>query len=426
MASSVFVFTPWSVVVGTLAYNEMPMLALFAGALLAATSLELSPARRGMVSGVLVAAACGVKPTALLFVGVPTGIVLLGMMPAREWWKAVVPGVGVALLFLMPWMVRNAVACGNPVFPLALTKWLGTAHWDVEQVERFLRHHVSHEPIAERLRLLVMPDANDPAARPGHPVFRGLTHPQWGVFFGLTAMGMAHAVFWLRGVSRRLAILVSLAIVVQVVLWLLATHVQSRFLLPLIVPCVMMIAMASRAPEGSSGPRRLSRRAMSAACWLGVIAQGGFLAATIASQHDGHPAMLLPLEPADFTAAAWYRETSQARREELVASSPAIATAVLVPKGERVALLGDAAPLYYPPGAAYNTVWDRWPFQDGRLTDAEARYVLVDFASIDRYERSGYLPPGVTLRGVQGWVARSCRLIRAWDDQGKVLVEVER
>lgn len=437
LGSALFLLTPWSIVVGALAYNEMAMLAMFAGALIVATSRAMSPARRGALSGMLVAVACGVKPTALLFVGVPTGIVLLGTMRAREWWRAILPGVGVALLFLAPWMIRNAMASGNPLFPFALTNWLGPAHWDVEQVQRFLRFHVSHEPLMDRVKLLVLPDARDPAASPGHPVFRGMTHPQWGVFFALVAISMPHAIFWWRGRGRKLSLLLSMAIVVQVALWLLTTHVQSRFLLPLIVPGVAIVALAFATPGseadasdtfvGPSAPlRRLSYAAIRVACWVGVLAQGGFLAFTIASQHDGHAAALLPLEPADFTMAAWHAETDPTRRDELVANSPAIGVGALVPASEKVVLLGEATPFYYPPGATYNTVWDRWPFKDGALTDATARFVLVDFGSIARFERSGYLPPGVTLRGVEAWVSRSCRVVREWREQGKMLVEVIR
>ena len=97
--------------------------------------------------------------------------------------------------------------------------------------------------------------------------------------------------------------------------------------------------------------------------------------------------------------------------------------AALVPPSERLLLLGEGAPFYYPPGS-YNVVWDRWPFADGKLMDSGARYVLVDLGSIARYERSGYLPAGVSVRSVQEWMVRETRGIRQWEEEGKVLVEV--
>jgi len=419
--------TPWSIVVGTLAYNEMAMIALFAGAMIVAIDREMTPVRKGVISGVLIGAACGAKPTALLFAGVPTGLVLLGMMPAKQWWRAAVPGAIAGLVMLLPWMGRNWMACGNPLFPFALTKFLGTAHWTTEQIANFLQHHVSHEPLAERVKLLVLPDANDPAASAARPIYRGMSHPQWGVLFLIAAASITHALFWVRGRGRLLAALLSAGVVVQVVLWLTTTHVQSRFLMPMLVPCVALVSLAFDTPgagEGKpGGVRHLSRWVMNLSTVAVITAQCGFLWWTVRQERGGTPTALMPLAPADFTADAWHRETDPARRERLVATSAAMGLAGLVPPGERVLLLGEGAPFYYPPGS-YNVVWDRWPFADGKLTDSGARYVLVDLGSIARYERSGYLPAGVSVRSVQEWMVRETRGIRQWEEEGKVLVEV--
>jgi hypothetical protein len=66
IAFGVTVTTPWTVVVGSLAYNETPMLLLAAGALIVAIDPGLSAWRKGLLAGILIGAACGVKPTALL------------------------------------------------------------------------------------------------------------------------------------------------------------------------------------------------------------------------------------------------------------------------------------------------------------------------------------------------------------------------
>lgn len=427
-AALLVMFTPWTIVVGTLAYNEMALVALFAGAMIVAVDGELTPVRKGALSGVLIGAACGAKPTALLFAGVPTGLVLLGMMPVRQWWRAAVCGAIAGLIMLLPWMVRNWMACGNPLFPFALTKYLGTAHWSAEQVANFLQHHVSNEPLLDRVKLLVLPDANDPAAGAGRAVYRGMSHPQWGVLLLISLASITHALFWVRGRGRLLAALLSAGVVVQVVLWLTTTHVQSRFLMPMLVPCVMLVALAFDTPGASEGKpgdvRRLSRTVMNLSTLAVIVVQCGFVVWTLQPQRGGTPTALMPLEPADFTADAWHRETDPARRERLVASSAAMGVAALVPPRERVLLLGEGAPFYYPPNVAYNVVWDRWPFANGELTDSKARFVLVDLGSIARYERSGYLPKGVSVHAVQEWMVRKTRGIRQWEGEGKVLVEV--
>ncbi|MCP2732474.1 ArnT family glycosyltransferase, partial [Limnofasciculus baicalensis] len=427
-AALLVLFTPWSIVVGTLAYNEMALVAMIAGAMIVAVDGELSPVRRGVLSGVLIGAACGAKPTALLFAGVPTGLVLLGMMPLRQWWRAAVFGASAGLIMLLPWMVRNCMACGNPLFPFALTKYLGTAHWSAEQVANFLQHHVSNEPLMDRVKLLALPDANDPAASAGRAVYRGMSHPQWGVLFLISLASITHALFWVRGRGRLLAALLSAGVFVQVVLWLTTTHVQSRFLMPMLVPCVALVALAFDTPvagEGKPGGlRHLSRTIMNISAVAVIAVQCGFLVWTVQQQRGGTPTALMPLEPADFTSDAWHRETDPVRRERLVASSAAIGVAALVPAGERVLLLGEGAPFCFPADVKYNVVWDRWPFADGELTDLAAKFVLVDLGSIARYERSGYLPKGVSVRAVQEWMVRRTRGIRQWEGEGKVLVEV--
>lgn len=412
--------TPWVVVVGTLAYNELAMLTLIAGAVLAAMDGGLSPARRGMVAGALVGVACGVKPTALLFGGIPVGVMLLGTTPARSWWRVAGAGAIAGAVTLAPWMVRNAVACGNPVFP-ALAGVFGQGPWDAEQVSRFAAHHVSREPMLERLRLLVMPDAGDPAGAR----HRGMLHPQWGGFFVVVFLALGHALAWGRGRDRRLAILASSGLLGQVASWLVATHVQSRFLLPLTIPGAMLVASALGVPsDPSRWFARLGRRAMLGVVVLGVVIQGGFLAHAWTTQRHGRPNALLPFDPSAFSPGGMPIDPDD--REALFRAFPQLAVGVeaLRVGPEHVYLLGESAPFYYPGGVAYHSVWDRWRFRDGELTDPSIRSVLVNLSEIARFERSGYLPPGVSTEGVRDWMQRRTALVRAWDKAGIYLVRV--
>jgi hypothetical protein len=55
-----------------------------------------------------------------------------------------------------PWMIRNEVWAGNPVFPEAMSV-LGRAHFDDVQVERWQRAHSASEadrPWGKRLRAM--------------------------------------------------------------------------------------------------------------------------------------------------------------------------------------------------------------------------------------------------------------------------------
>lgn len=86
MAWAVVLVTPWTVVVGSMAYNEMGMLALGAAGMLVAMRVEDEEeegwwgvrVRRGALAGFFVGAACCCKPTALFMVGPVVGLMLLG------------------------------------------------------------------------------------------------------------------------------------------------------------------------------------------------------------------------------------------------------------------------------------------------------------------------------------------------------------
>jgi hypothetical protein len=133
--------TPWTVVVGSLAYNDLGVVLFFAAAMLAAIDEGGAAWRRGLVCGVLVGVACGCKPTALFMAGLPVGVVMVGMpRKAREIAVMVAAGAAGGLVVVLPWLVRNWAYGGNPVFPLAASVF-GAAHWSAEQVGRYGAGH---------------------------------------------------------------------------------------------------------------------------------------------------------------------------------------------------------------------------------------------------------------------------------------------
>ncbi|MBL4590713.1 MAG: hypothetical protein JKY96_02010 [Phycisphaerales bacterium] len=58
LAACMVVLTPWIMLVGTMSYNESGVIALGAGALVVASCQDIKPSIRGLLCGVLVAAAC--------------------------------------------------------------------------------------------------------------------------------------------------------------------------------------------------------------------------------------------------------------------------------------------------------------------------------------------------------------------------------
>ena len=136
-AATISLSTGWVIVCGSLAYNEMGVVLLIAGAMLACVDRaadESGAAQlwlRAVGIGLLVGLATSCKPTAVLLVGPAAGVLMLGMLPRGKWIGAIVAGSVGGIIAIAPWLVRNAIASGNPVFPFA-AETLGAGHWTAE------------------------------------------------------------------------------------------------------------------------------------------------------------------------------------------------------------------------------------------------------------------------------------------------------
>lgn len=413
--------TPWVLVVGSLAYNEMVLIALFSSAVVVSLEDEVKPANRAMFAAIMIGVACGAKPTALLFAGVPTALLLLGMAPRREWLRILIPGVVVGALSLAPWMVRNYQASGNPVFPAA-TSVFGSAHWSVEQVQRFHTAHSFSGSLGDRLKVMVREDPHDPAGAR----HRGMMHRQWGGYFLLSAVALPVFFFGLRrGAtpdSRRLSWLIPVGLLAQVVLWLYTTHLQSRFLLPLIVPgsCVLGGALATLAQL----PPRLRVRVP-----VGIAAmlmQVFFALATYRVERGGSPAGRLLLTPAIFAGLSGLGDDvdSPGRAAAITGNPTYYVNFRVLPRDGGVYLIGDTAPFYYvnalttePVEVRYATTWDTNPLADDIAKGVNRQggvMVLLDRTMVDVWERSGVNDPRLASRHIEKWLHDHSDTVMDW------------
>ncbi|RMH14745.1 MAG: hypothetical protein D6695_00350, partial [Planctomycetota bacterium] len=249
VAAGLTLATPWVVVVGSLAYNEMALLALGAGALSTLLSTGTKAPLRAAVCGALVGVACGAKPTAMFMVTPVAGLLLGAVIPRRAWVSALAAAAIAGLVALSPWLIRNTLHGGNPIFPFA-TDVLGSAHWTAEQVERYARAHHFDGTLFDRLRLAVWTNPHaDPAARAVER-FRGTTNPQWGLFFpAVVIAGASLVLVQLRGWMRKdrqptiVAVLLG-GLIAQLLAWMFLTHIQSRFLLPCLLTGAPLVGIA--------------------------------------------------------------------------------------------------------------------------------------------------------------------------------------
>lgn len=409
LAGGLVLATPWAVVTGSMAYNEMAVLALFASALAAALAGELSPVRRGVIVGVLVGVACGCKPTALLFCAPACGLAMLWERPRRTWLPLVLGACAGGVAMLLPWLVRNWMACGNPVFP-QLTGVFGAAHWSAEQVARYRSGHSFEGGVLDALRLFVLPEASGE--------HRGILHAQWALFGPMTLVGVGISLA--VGRTHRMAAMVAMMLLMQLLAWLALTHVQSRFLMPMLVPGAVGVALG-----------------LSAIPWAGLARTLGFLAVLTQSLATGVIFLGQKMDLSGPNAATLFGPA-------LFADAPADAddraigpVAFLntrLPKGSRVLVVGDAAVLYIRVPFAYATTWDTSPLLavirehpdepaawSPALRGQGYTHVYADLAELDRLALSGWSDPMLDAGYVVSWLAAHARPVYK-DEQGQRLV----
>lgn len=407
--------TPWVVVVGSLAYNEMGVTALGAAAMLVAIEDKVRPAWRGVLSAVLVGGACAAKPTAIFLVAPVVGVLLLGSAPVREWFRLVAPGVVVGVVMLSPWMARNAAHGGNPVFP-QMTGAFGDAHWDDEQVERYRGAHTFRGGVGERVRTLVWTSPGAPEDAPSVERWRGALNPQFGAIF--PAALLAGVIALIAPTTRKLAALLLLGLGAQAFAWLLFTHLQSRFLIPALLPAAALLGLAL------GGVRAKRSRGPLSVAWVIVIAGQSVTGAWIyLGQRGGRPNFGLmggvPMmrgEPYD--PQVGIAEPTAYMNHEL---------------GEDVIILyvGDSAALYNRHKVEVATTWDRsllgtiarahgipavW---SEALRAQGVTHVYVDLGEVRRLTLSGWRDPAITTESLAYWLESLGEPIQTWPEEGE-------
>ncbi len=425
LAALLFLTTPWVIVTGSLAYNEMPVCLFLAAALIVCESTSLTPARRGALIGLFVGAACCAKPTALFMVGVPVGVLLLIRTPRGEWVRTFSAAAAAGMLMLSPWLTRNAIASGNPVFPY-LVSVFGDGHWNAIEVARWKVGHHESASLSTRFLLLF---SN-----------RGYGHELWGP---IAAVGGSTALLLLlirRAHKAAFAVLLLLA--VQVSLWLGIGHLQSRFLLPTLIALVFPIAFAvflalPRRPRSTMLLIGLATTAAACAPPLimlretrrapGALVVAGIPFMTSESLRDVHP------EGVD----------ARTQLESDLAPQQYINLGLAGPV-RRLYLLGDSTPFYYHVPVLYHTTWDPSPLgsllrEHRSLAEAARRlaapapegfgvsHILINFSELQRLHSDRWYDPDATIADAEALIARHGRVIKEWQPANNpriVLIEL--
>jgi hypothetical protein len=103
------------------------------------------------IAGLMAGFAAGVKYTAAPLVliafplaAIPAAVVHREKSHLKSTLVGAVIAIFAGLLSFSPWLIRNTIWAGNPVFPLAMRQ-LGHAHFTPEQIERFEAHRAAEE-----------------------------------------------------------------------------------------------------------------------------------------------------------------------------------------------------------------------------------------------------------------------------------------
>ncbi len=257
--AALFLSVPWIVITGSMAYNEMGVLAFGAVALLVLFGDHGSTRGGAIAVGLLVGAATLSKLTAGVMVAMPIGLILLtgwqrgdqtssNVKKSHNLQLAAIAALA-GLLTLSPYLVRNYAATGNPVFPFA-AELFGAGHWDQELVERWDTAHGLSPKQEGKLDAL----GRQWLFNTGYGAVGGQVTPremeniarfdrEGGVPALWIAVAAAGVLVMLNRGTRRIGGALMMMLGVQVGFWLFATHLQSRFLLPTLLPACLIAGL---------------------------------------------------------------------------------------------------------------------------------------------------------------------------------------
>jgi len=440
VAGAAVLLTPWVAVVGSMAYDETAVTLMLSVALIVARAPGLRAAARGALVGVLMGAAVGSKLTAAYMAGPVVVIALLASLPRREW-SATLAAAGLAgAAGLAPWLIRNGLATGNPVFPFA-TGVFGAGWWTAEQVSRWSGAHHEAGGVLRRFALTLGAE-------------RGVLHHQWFVFFPMALAAGAVAAIDRR--TRMIGVVGLVMLGAQVVAWMSFGHVQSRFLLPAVVTGAVLwgVGAWTALTRGEGAVRKGRGRMVWVVVMIPLVALGVGDVMNYLGQNNWRAGAALVggtgLGNGSLARDA-LRILSPEERVKALGNLPASALVNLALGGElggfaagrssgvswatplvKVYLLGDATPFYFRVPTVYHTTWDASPLGEGlrrhggdlkgaldELRRSGVTHALVNLDEVARLRGDGWSEEGLTVELGERVVREGGEVVWRWTDGGR-------
>ena len=300
------------------------------------------------------------KYTAILPVVVPCAVVML----AAVWWqKSAKPLVGIVLggtLIFGPWLLKNVIDTGNPVYPLAWNVF-GGQDWDTAMNAKWAAAHGRKPLQASLLGTSVVEVA-------------GRSDWQSPLFLAFAPLALLAA----KSIRKSLAILMLLATWIFLSWWLF-THRLDRFWLP-IQPILALLAGAGAVVFEGTRPGRIWRAVFVSVClclnWI-------YVSTSLSGLNEWtHP-----------LAQLWSSVPNRLYPASVLVDRS-------LKPSDKVLLVGQAAVFYWQKPILYNTVFNRERIETiaaGRssaeihteLKRLGVTHVFVDWFEIRRYRQPG-------------------------------------
>jgi 4-amino-4-deoxy-L-arabinose transferase-like glycosyltransferase len=305
--------------------------------------------------GAMLGGACAVKYLSVGFVVAPVLLAMFGVAWRRaSLLRHVAAAAALAAVLFSPWLLRNVVLTGNPVFPLA-TNVFGRGHWSQESQQRWADgHNLTRKPPVPPPADWQMP----PQPSRAELFYHNFLMSQWFGPLGKLLTGLAICVLVAGGSKDRgwdwaLAAIFA----VQLAVWAAAAPgMPPRFVMPALAPMSLLagglLAQVARiqanpfnpsAPRPAHGPWGVALAVATFVAAAGVnlaVAFGIFRTAS-----GGLPAQGLGAEQVARLFWPWRYA------QEL-------------PQGSRILLVGEAKALYLPAGTMYATAFDEHPLAE--------------------------------------------------------------
>jgi Dolichyl-phosphate-mannose-protein mannosyltransferase len=361
-AALIYLSTPWIYRVAVIAYVEGPLCFYHAALVWAAVRgfVDRSIPRRLIwcLVGLLAGCAMGCKYPALISAVIPFGILaLLDGKRSRSFMPVLwyIVGWGVVMV---PWLAKNMIDTGNPVFPLANSIFHGR-HWDQAREIKWSNAH-GRKPVAIRELVDALVDV------------AGRSDWQSALYVALAPLAL------LRPGSRRVTWALWGFVAYLFATWWLLTHRVDRFWLPLLPPLAVLAGL------GADWARNRGWSIL-----LGTIT-------TIA----------LLTNLADVSSAlaglnTWTGDLISLRRDSTASWNESLASLDSeLPKSAHPLIVGQAAVFHLERDVTYNTVFDAEIVEllaagksdqdfHKALQKRNLTHIYVDWEQIERHRKPG-------------------------------------